>query len=108
METLITHVNDAIWQKHQETLLLSPSGNEETHREATILSLVGARQNNGRSLEDNEFEASSDPWVVEKGENVRVRVRFCLMTDHDVCGDYTEAEGELIFFLNAERCGRIS
>ena len=97
METLVTHMTDAIWQK-QDTLLLSSSGKPETHREATVLSLVGTRQNGGRSLDNNEFEASSDQWVIEKGENVRVRVRFCLMTDHEVCGDYTEAEGKLDFF----------
>ncbi|XKL61368.1 hypothetical protein PGB90_008425 [Kerria lacca] len=91
VETLITHIHDATWQKI-ETLDLNLSGNLETIKEATILSVIGRRHNNGRSLDESDFEASSDELVTEKVEDVRVRVRLCLTTDHDICGDYTEAE----------------
>ncbi len=97
IEALIAHLHDSTWQK-METLRLSPSGSSETHLEATILSLTGHRQNNGRSLEEGDFISSPDELVVDKTEDVRVRVRLCLMSDHDVCGDYTEAEGKLYFF----------
>lgn len=86
-------IHDASWQK-LETLPLTPSGNAATQLEATILSLIGRRQTNGRSLDESDFEASSDE-LVNKVDDVKVRVRLCLMTDQDICGDYTEAEGEL-------------
>lgn len=95
VETMIIH--DASWQK-LETLALTPSGNAATRLEATILSLIGRRQTNGRSLDESDFEASSDE-LVNKVDDVRVRVRLCLMTDQDICGDYTEAEGEIRFFF---------
>lgn len=103
VETLITHIHDATWQKI-ETLDLNLSGNLETIKEATILSVIGRRHNNGRSLDESDFEASSDELVTEKVEDVRVRVRLCLTTDHDICGDYTEAEG-IIFFSIAFNYG---
>lgn len=91
VETLINHIHDARWEK-VETLVLTPSGNSETHREATILSLIGHRQSNGRSLDEGEFETAPEELALDK--DLRVRVRLCLMTDHEVCGDYTEAEGK--------------
>ncbi|XP_065215193.1 hemicentin-2 isoform X2 [Planococcus citri] len=91
VETRINHIHDASWQK-LETLPLTPSGNAATQLEATILSLIGRRSTNGRSLDESDFEASSDELVVDKADDLRVRVRLCLMTDQEICGDYTEAE----------------
>lgn len=97
METLVNHINDASWQK-VETLLLTSSGNAETRQEATILSLIGPqRQSNGRSLDESDFETSSDELFNGKMDDFRLRVRLCLTTDQDMCGDYTEAEGN--FYL---------
>ena len=97
METLQSRTHDANWQKI-ETIAMTPSGSSDIHREATILSLFGHRQTNGRSLDEDDLQVSSDGLVVEKPDDIRVRVRLCLMTDYDVCGEYTEAEGKL--FLN--------
>lgn len=93
VETLVSHTHDTTWTK-LETLALTSSGNAATHREATILSLIGRRQSNGRSLDEADFETNSDELVGEKTDDIRVRVRLCLMTDQDICGDYTEAESK--------------
>lgn len=102
VETMISHIHDASWQK-LETLPLTPSGNAATQLEATILSLINRRQTNGRSLDESDFEASSDELVVDKADDLRVRVRLCLMTDQEICGDYTEAEGVFHIYSRGNR-----
>lgn len=98
VESLQSRTHDPSWQKI-ETIPLTPSGSTEIHHEATILTLFGHRQTNGRSLDEDDLQVASDGLVVEKAENIRVRVKLCLMTDYDVCGDYAEAEGKLFFCL---------
>ncbi|XP_014244572.1 hemicentin-1 isoform X1 [Cimex lectularius] len=73
-----------------ETMSLSPSGTT-SRREATVLSLMPRRaaKTSGRSL-----EIPSDENILDNhnSESVRVRVRYCLQSNKETCGDYTEAE----------------
>ncbi|XP_073977737.1 contactin-2-like isoform X4 [Rhodnius prolixus] len=73
-----------------ETMPLSPSG-ASSRREATILSLMPRRaaKTSGRSLEINQDDHILDD---HGADSVRVRVRYCLQSNKDTCGDYTEAE----------------
>lgn len=76
-----------------ETMSLSPSG-ATSRKEATVLSLMPRRaaKTSGRALEitsDND-----DTLDDHNSENIRVRVRYCLQSNKETCGDYTEAESE--------------
>jgi len=82
-----------------EILPLAVSGSTSTHREATILSLVSRRQSVGaRSLNDdnlNLMAGNEDEDLIDKPvDDVRIRVRMCLKSSQNTCGDYTEAESE--------------
>lgn len=73
---------------------MAPSGGSSTRREATILSLVPRRhavKSGGRSLEPEE---DSQFVIGRTADNIRVRVKLCLQSNHDTCGDYTEAESK--------------
>ncbi|XP_066903538.1 contactin-2 isoform X3 [Halyomorpha halys] len=73
-----------------ETMSISPSG-ASSRKEATILSLMPRRaaKTSGRSLEMPSEENILDD---HNSDSVRVRVRYCLQSNKDTCGDYTEAE----------------
>ncbi|CAH0770951.1 unnamed protein product [Bemisia tabaci] len=73
-----------------ETLHLEASGSGSSRQEATISSLASRRASTGRSLDD----PVEDQLLVDRSmaDEVRVRVRLCLRSSQDTCGDYTEAE----------------
>lgn len=73
-----------------ETMSISPSG-ASSRKEATILSLMPRRaaKTSGRSLDMPSEENILDD---HNSASVRVRVRYCLQSNKDTCGDYTEAE----------------
>lgn len=74
-----------------DTLPLQVSGLTPTYKEA-ILNQMGSRnyKTMGRSLVDDE------PIGVGEDFNTRVRVRLCLRTHHEHCGEYVEAERKLL------------
>ncbi|XP_075224340.1 hemicentin protein echinoid isoform X2 [Lycorma delicatula] len=91
VEAATSHLPDPNWRL-VESLPLAPSGSGSTRREATILSLVPRRhavKSTGRSLEPEE---DSQLVIGHTADNIRVRVKLCLQTNHETCGDYTEAE----------------
>ncbi|BES87266.1 negative regulation of ERBB signaling pathway [Nesidiocoris tenuis] len=74
-----------------ETMSLSPSGSS-SRKEATVLSLMPRRaaKTSGRAL---EITSDDDDIIDDHSvDNVRVRVRYCLQSNKETCGDYTEAE----------------
>lgn len=73
-----------------ETFPIYASGSRQTHKETVIEHLVVARRSSVRSMSipDDEFASMEDDL------NPRVRVKLCLNENHEMCGDYTEAEGE--------------
>lgn len=83
-----------------ETLHLEASGSGSSRQEATISSLASRRASTGRSLDD----PVEDQLLVDRSmaDEVRVRVRLCLRSSQDTCGDYTEAESKniAIFLLS--------
>lgn len=72
-----------------DTLPLQVSGLSPTYKEA-ILDQMGSRnyKGMGRSLVDEE------PIGVGDDFNTRVRVKLCLRTHHEHCGEFVEAERE--------------
>ncbi|XP_018335575.1 hemicentin-2 isoform X2 [Agrilus planipennis] len=64
-----------------DTLPLQTSGLVATYKEAIL------EQGNRRT-----YPAVEEPIGVGDDDNVRVRVKLCLRTHHDHCGDYVEAE----------------
>lgn len=74
-----------------ETFPIHASGSRQTHKETVIEHLVVARRSSVRSMSipDDEFASMEDDL------NPRVRVKLCLNENHELCGEYTEAEGEL-------------
>ncbi|XP_039283804.1 hemicentin-1 isoform X1 [Nilaparvata lugens] len=89
VESASNHIPDPTW-RFVESLVLAPSGGSS--KRSTILSLMPKRnavKSGGRSLEPED----DDQLVIgHAADNIRVRVKLCLQTNHDMCGDYTEAE----------------
>lgn len=75
-----------------ETFPIVASGSRQTHRDTVIEHLVVARRSSVRSMHipDDEFAPLED----ETSMQPRVRVKLCLNENHELCGEYTEAEGE--------------
>lgn len=79
------HMPIPIWQV-VDTLPLQVSGLMPTYKEANIGQMTGG--NKGRSLSD-------EPVGVIDEIDPRVRVKFCLRTHHELCGENVEAERKL-------------
>lgn len=92
---------------HVNTLDIQASGAAATRREAVIQSLVGAKHNleggyrsAGRSLggDDSYYGSEVPDEDLDPEHNQihqtepRVRVKLCLRSTPETCGDYTEAE----------------
>lgn len=80
----------AAWQI-VETVQMGGSGHSPTQKKTIIEHLVTARRSSARSLGttvDNDFPPLEDEL------NPRVRVKLCLLANHEHCGEYTEAESK--------------
>lgn len=98
IEVSTNHIHEGDWSSLEEYLMVTPSGASPTRHEATISSLRHVSKSSGRSLEPDDphsmFPGDNVLPVVDKEENVRVRVKLCLENNIQACGDYVEAESE--------------
>lgn len=95
----------AAWQI-VDRIELTVSGNRETHRETIIEHLATARRSTGRSLGVHSPDHEDITSHLDDELNPRVRVKLCLRTNTDHCGDYTDAQSKyfVFFLLKFERC----
>ncbi|XP_065156046.1 hemicentin-1 isoform X2 [Atheta coriaria] len=87
VESLTHDLPIPAWQP-VDTLNVEVSGVTPTYKETNLEKLIARLQHNkgiGRSLVD-------EPIGVNDDYASRVRVKFCLTTHHEHCGDYVEAE----------------
>lgn len=75
-----------------DTLPLQVSGITPTYKEKN-LDEIENRRSGGRSLVD-------EPIGVNDDYNPRLRVKLCLRTHHDLCGEFVEAERKSSIKLN--------
>ncbi|XP_062545555.1 hemicentin-1-like isoform X2 [Armigeres subalbatus] len=74
------------WQVVQ-TVPLAASGSKPTYKEEIMDNMISARRSSARSLGDDDL-----PMALEEEIPPRVRVKLCLKSNHEHCGDYIDAE----------------
>uniref|UniRef100_A0A8W7NY41 Uncharacterized protein n=1 Tax=Anopheles coluzzii TaxID=1518534 RepID=A0A8W7NY41_ANOCL len=88
VETIGFHESPiATWQVVQ-SIPLAVSGNGPTYKEQVLENMYSARRSSGRSMaSDDDF-----PMALEEEIPPKVRVKLCLKSSHEYCGDYMDAE----------------
>ncbi|XP_049288781.1 titin-like isoform X1 [Anopheles funestus] len=88
VETIGFHESPiATWQVVQ-SIPLAVSGNGPTYKEQVLENMYSARRSSGRSMaNDDDF-----PMALEEEIPPKVRVKLCLKSSHEYCGDYMDAE----------------
>ncbi|XP_053696578.1 cell adhesion molecule Dscam2-like [Sabethes cyaneus] len=74
------------WQVVQ-TISLAASGSKPTYKEEILDNMISARRSSARSLGDDDL-----PMALEEEIPPRVRVKLCLKSNHEHCGEYVDAE----------------
>ncbi|XP_055597992.1 hemicentin-1-like isoform X2 [Uranotaenia lowii] len=74
------------WQVVQ-SIPLAVSGSRPTFKEEILDNMISARRSSARSLGDDDL-----PMALEEEIPPRVRVKLCLKSNHEHCGEYVDAE----------------
>ncbi|KAL9705597.1 hypothetical protein quinque_009115 [Culex quinquefasciatus] len=75
------------WQVVQ-TIPLAVSGSRPTYKEEVLDNMISARRSSARSLGGDD----DLPMALEEEIPPRVRVKLCLKSNHEHCGEYVDAE----------------
>lgn len=95
-ESMINENTPLVAWQIVETFPIVASGSRQTHRDTVIEHLVVARRSSVRSLSIPADGFAAPPLEEEEEIEMRprVRVKLCLNENHELCGEYTEAEGK--------------
>jgi len=90
---------NAAWEVVATMDNLQLSGNGPTHKEKVIDRIIGARRVGGgralgHTISEDEDDNGLNSLALEDDNSPTVRVKLCLRTNPEHCGDYTDAESE--------------